>query len=123
MRPAVRHQMFALTRLGAGDRVPGTVSAGALDEIDREQVNAETFHLVAETIREVGILILVFGPLDEWIRVRDTTQKAAGEATGSAPALGPDWVFIGVVLAMGIALIAGGIWVQRLVSSYAKVDT
>jgi len=58
-------------------------------------VGKQSYELWAEAIRDVGILLLVFAPLD--------TLFKSGHGSGK------DWLIAGGVAFLGLLLIAGGV--------------
>lgn len=71
----------------------------------------------AETARECGILVLVFGLLDEHLRyVEEAARRGAGPGSIFTVAE-VSWAWVGVVIGVGIALIATGIAWDWVLSS------
>jgi hypothetical protein len=62
--------------------------------------------MVAETLREVGLLVLVFGLLDERFRY-------VGEMTHSETAA-VDWLWVVIVLLAGLYFVWSGIFLDWL---------
>jgi len=60
----------------------------------------------AETLREVGILVLVFGLLDERFRLVESQARNPTEQL--------HWGWIAAVLVFGLVPIAAGIWAAWL---------